>query len=74
MAKGRTTVQRSDILLEQEHEIISFTQQLTFWTATLDGPLSTGEHVHISRTGEHAGEALLSLRSAIEAEGWLIVD
>ena len=79
LAKNEVTVQRSDILLEEYHEEAGtlyepYARVSHYWTATLDGPLSTGEHVRISRTGEHAGEALLALRSAIEAEGWLIVD
>lgn len=71
LAKEQITVERGDIVLDETKTVVDTS---LYWTATLYGPLSTGEHVHISRTGERSQDALLALRSAIEQEGWLIVD
>lgn len=78
MAKEQVTVQRSDINLYEYREddgiFLAPQAHRTYWAATFDGPLSTGERATLSREGKRSEEALLALRSAIEAEGWLIVD
>lgn len=74
---SKPTVCRKDITLEENVERVDrfnfdhleYSEVIT-WSATLYGALSTGEDVNMSRTAEHAGEALLLLTEAIEAEGW----
>ena len=66
-------VKRSDILLEEERWYsLEGSADTVGWTATLDGTLSTGERVSISRTARHLGEASLMLEEAIKDLGWRI--
>jgi hypothetical protein len=77
---SKPTVRRKDITLtESRRELYDVeldgmrTDHTTSsWTAELYGALSTGEDVNMSRTAEHAGEALLLLTEVIQAEGWEI--
>lgn len=71
------TVNRRDItLVEQvEHEIgLAWIKgrPTRWWDASLDGPLSTGEDVSISRQGDTSAEALANLEKAIRENGWEI--
>ena len=72
------TVRRSDIeLVERVEKIFTLTEygaddRFVEWEAVLDGELSTGERVRMSRTAEHAGEALLLLAEAIKEQGWVL--
>lgn len=66
------TVNRRDISLAEESEAITIIKRLTYWTASLDGRLSTREDVSISRRGDTSSEALRNLEQAIEEQGWLI--
>lgn len=68
-------VRRKDIELSEEQETFEMfanSKILTTWVATLNGNLSTGEEVSMSRDSASAGEALLLLTEAIEAQGWEI--
>lgn len=42
------------------------------WVATVDGPLSTGEAVHIVREGKTAQEAYRALEFALYEQDWEI--
>lgn len=42
------------------------------WEAELDGYLSTGEHVRMTRSGGTFAEAVASLEAAIVENGWII--
>lgn len=71
------TVKRRDItLVEQvEHEISLVdiaAHNHCWWDASFDGPLSTGEDVSLSRTGNTSAEALANLEAAIAEQGWEI--
>lgn len=72
------TVSRRDIRLEEEREWLHYGvgdptgEETTQWTATLDGPLSTGERVEMSRGGATSAEALAALEGAIVENGWRV--
>lgn len=66
------TVSRSDITLEEERYPETLTEYSVYWTARLDGRTSSGETVQMSRTANHAGEALALLEEALEKEGWTV--
>ncbi|WP_217181611.1 hypothetical protein [Streptomyces sp. AC495_CC817] len=71
------TVKRRDItLVEQVEHGISLIDTKTdihrWWDASFDGPLSTGEDVSLSRTGDTSTEALANLEAAIAEQGWEI--
>lgn len=68
------TVNRRDIRLEEEVDDTDFalTSINYLWTATLDGPLSTGERVEMSRSGATSADALAALEGAIVENGWTI--
>ena len=74
---SKPTVKRSDIELQEDYDtvydltITSIPQVV--WVAELRGRLSTGPCVQLSRQADHAGEALLRLEEAIEAQGWRLV-
>lgn len=68
------TVSRKDVTLSEEtaecFDVYYDSREVTFWTAELDGLASTGERVSMSRSAEHAGEALLLLTEALKEEGY----
>jgi hypothetical protein len=57
---------------EFEHSFDGYAHTSTTWKATLYGPLSTGEHVDMSREGATFTEALANLEAAIAENGWEI--
>jgi len=76
------TVNRRDITISEERDyeigfyetgISEASVTRTTWTATLDGRLSTGEAVEISRHGLTFTEAREALEEVIAAEGWGIL-
>lgn len=66
------TVARKDISVDEERYNIGPSLMATSFTASLDGRLSTGERVTLSRTGDTFSEALSELGKAIAAEGWTL--
>lgn len=71
-------VKRPSISVTEEREenghdpILGEIILLTTWTAILYGPLSTGEHVDMARTGPTFATALQNLEQAIAELGWEI--
>lgn len=45
---------------------------VTTWTATAEGPLSTGEHIYLYREGSTAEEAYRKLEVALIDQNWTI--
>lgn len=72
------TVQRENIKVEartrESHAIGHFDADLFIvgWEATLDGCLSTGEHVYAEVRGKTAVHALSILEAVIREQGWEI--
>lgn len=68
------TVRRKDVALTEEvdrfEDMSGSFQTYVGWTAELNGPASTGEQIRISRSADHAGEALLLLTEALKEEGY----
>lgn len=70
------TVNRRDIHLGEQVEyqrgfaIEAYAER--WWEASLDGRVSTGEDVAMSRTGNTFAEALTNLEAAIAENGWEI--
>lgn len=60
---------RSINATEEEREVGALRAH---WTVELDGYLSTGEHVRMSRGGETFAAAVDALESAIAENGWTI--
>lgn len=72
-----TTVKRSDISITEQIEYHSSFGEAprlnyTWWVADLDGRLSTGEHVSLSRTRDRFGAAKTAIEEAISEQGWSI--
>lgn len=42
----------------------------TTWTATVEGPLSTGEHVYMCRDGKTAEDAYRLLEQGLNEQNW----
>ena len=69
----RKTVRRSDITVAEETITSSYASRpKRTWYATLDGKLSTGERVSLSRPGETFKNALYELEQQIIREGWTL--
>lgn len=68
------TVSRRDIsVVEEVGESESFTfLPPRYWVATLDGRLSTTEHVDMARQGSTFQDAMDNLAAAIAEQGWEI--
>lgn len=45
---------------------------VTTWTATVEGNLSTGEHIYMYREGETSEEAYRALEAALNEQKWTI--
>ena len=69
------TVKRSDITVSEEQESVGFAQlPVSHWGATLEGNLSTGEFVNMTRYGNTFAQALERLEGAIAENGWGIAE
>lgn len=69
------TIKRDSISLaenQQEHYSIDngVVSVATTWTATVEGPLNTGEHVYMCRDGKTAEEAYRLLEHALNDQKW----
>jgi hypothetical protein len=75
---SKPTVKRKHISLFEEVEHAwnlldgGVTATRIQWRAALEGRLSTGEYVDMSREAASAGEALVLLEEAIADSGWRI--
>lgn len=66
-------------LTERSEEVIlvdsGTTDPFTFWTASVQGPLTPSRMwVDLSRAGVNAADALEALTEAIEEQGWKVSD
>lgn len=66
------SVSRHDITLVEEMLHVSLLSDVPYWTASLDGTLSTGESAQMSRGANTSAEALATLEAAIAENGWMI--
>lgn len=72
---SRPRVSRSDIRLEEHPAELTFDGRIAeapYWEAKLDGQLSTGEWVELSRQGGTFTAALQNLEAIITQNGWEI--
>ena len=74
----KTTVNRKDITVVEEQEYLYTLDRgneviSTTWIATLNGEISTGESVELSRSGDTFSTALFVLEHAISQQGWGII-
>lgn len=67
----RRAINATEELLDEDGTLSSATPAYA-WFAELDGYLSTGEHVRMTRSGGTFAEAVASLEDAIAENGWII--
>lgn len=74
MTDTPVTFPREYILLEEEVEysLMAVAGSITTWTASAYGPLSTGEHINMTRTAGTHQAALEALEAALSQNGWTI--
>lgn len=71
---GKPFVNRKSISVVEDVDVdITGAKPRPSWEAALYGRLSTGEHVEMSRNGSSFQEAMESLTTAIEENGWRIL-
>lgn len=71
-ATSTPTVNRRDITVIEEVARESMNTVFYSWVATLDGRLSTGERVELTRSEPTWIDALTSIEAAIAENGWRI--
>ncbi|MBT2484775.1 MULTISPECIES: hypothetical protein [unclassified Microbacterium] len=69
----RRSINATEDVLDEETGLSSAEPMVTYqWTATLDGYLSTGERVEMTRHGATFATAVAALEAAIAENGWTI--
>lgn len=69
----RRSINATEEVLDEDSSIDGAARATAYgWSAALDGYLSTGEHVQMTRSGTTFAAAVAALEAAITENGWTI--